>query len=73
MPARIGAGLALAVIVLGALGVLSNPKPSPVPAGTAEATKRLQKEQAQSCNRQLSNDAAAQIYSLHSDARDQGG
>jgi hypothetical protein len=42
MPARstlIGAGLALAVIVLGALGVLSNPKPSPVPAGTAEATK----------------------------------
>jgi hypothetical protein len=42
MPERrtlLGAGIALGLIVLGALGVLSNPKPSPVPAGTADATR----------------------------------
>jgi hypothetical protein len=43
MPERrvfIGAGIALGLFVLGAFGVLSNPKPNPVvPAGTADATK----------------------------------
>jgi hypothetical protein len=42
MPTRstlIGAGLAVIVLVHGTLGVLTNSKPSPVPAGTAEATK----------------------------------
>jgi hypothetical protein len=42
MPERrtlIGAAIALGLIVLGALGVLSNPRPSPVAAGTEEVTK----------------------------------